>query len=121
MPEKVGAFLVQNIGKVLVLYRPHPDTPRIALPWPKEEAAPEPATDLAEARRPTARAPGSLLRSVRDGATMPVTPPKANLVRPPRANEGGERKPAPRAKMSKSKTAPRRERAPKRRGPARRR
>jgi RNA-binding protein len=144
VPEKVSAFLVQNIGKVLVLYRPHPDNPKIALPWPKEPEAPEASRDVEEARRPTARAPGLLLRSVRDGATVPVvTPPKANIVRPPRASEGqgsGEfpggvrresegrprtemRKPAPRAKTksSKSKTAPRRERAPKRRGAGRRR
>ncbi|HVO29478.1 MAG TPA: ribosome assembly RNA-binding protein YhbY [bacterium] len=75
VPGKVGAFLVQTIGKILVLYRPHPDDPRIELPWPRREEEDETVpTDLAEARRPRAREPGSLLGSVRDNPTVPAQP-----------------------------------------------
>lgn len=77
LPVSVGAFLVQNVGRVFVLYRPHPEKPRIELPWPLEED--EVSDDLEEARAPRPRAPGSLLGSVRDrGAAtsiQPLTPP----------------------------------------------
>ena len=65
LPVAVGAFLVQNIGRVFVLYRPHPEKPRIALPWPMEEDDGEISGDLDEARAPKPRAAGSLLGSVR--------------------------------------------------------
>ena len=65
LPGQVNAFLVQTIGKIVVLYRPHPEKPKIALPWPQAEAEsqeepPEPR-DLDEARRPIARKPGGLV------------------------------------------------------------
>ena len=34
LPALVGAQLVQNIGRLFVLYRPDPDDPRIELPAP---------------------------------------------------------------------------------------
>ena len=35
LPGAVGAHLVQNIGRLFVLYRPDPDAPRIELPRAK--------------------------------------------------------------------------------------
>jgi RNA-binding protein len=104
VPPKVGAFLVQNIGKVLVLYRPHPEKPRISLPWPAEEPV---STIVAEARRPIARTAGSLLRSVREGEADPVPPPRAPTPkpRPPRSHSQAD--PAPRGKP-RPKAAPKR-------------
>ena len=37
LPVAVGAQLVQNIGRLFVLYRAHPDDPQIELPQAKPE------------------------------------------------------------------------------------
>ena len=69
LPGQVNAFLVQTIGKIVVLDRPHPEKPKIELPWPQREEEPLPPEprSVAEARRPVARKPGSLIGgSVRD-------------------------------------------------------
>ncbi len=79
LPGEVGAFLVQNIGKVFVLYRPHPERPRIELPWPMEEEE----EDLEESRVPKPRAAGSLLGSVRARGAAQSTTSRA-LTPPPR-------------------------------------
>ncbi len=128
VPGRVGAFLVQNIGKILILYRPHPEQPRISLPWPKEEPAPMVALRLEDARRPTARAPGSLLRSVREGGSAPVLPPRANIDAPkkkptaPRAAPSNAQQPRARPVPRKKKPVRKvKTRAASRRGPERKR
>lgn len=70
LPPEVGAFHVQTIGKVVVLYRPHPEKPRIQLPWDRtEQTVTEPTGDI---RRPRARPAGTLPRSVRErGPRLP--------------------------------------------------
>src|SRR5690349_19920245 len=35
LPKATGAEFVQNVGRVFVLYRPHPENPRIELPAPR--------------------------------------------------------------------------------------
>ena len=35
LPARTGAAFVQNVGRVLVLYRPHPEEPKIELPRPR--------------------------------------------------------------------------------------
>ena len=85
LPAWTGAFLVQNIGKVFVLYRPHPEKPRITLPWPVAEAPPEPAAEavsVAEARQPKARPAGGLLGSVRERGARPARPAPKPAARP---------------------------------------
>ena len=90
LPGSVGAFLVQNIGRVYVLYRPHPDKPRIELPWPTQPEEDE-TIDQDDPRAPKARAGGSLLGSVRErGASSSglVPPPRPVFAKAPRpANE----------------------------------
>lgn len=62
LPEKTGAAFVQNVGKVFVLYRAHPEEPRLELPPPRraEDAEGEEGGsgggeggDLAESGLPT--------------------------------------------------------------------
>ncbi len=36
LAERSGAALVARLGRVVILYRRHPDTPRIKLPKPKK-------------------------------------------------------------------------------------
>lgn len=75
LPAAVGAFHVQTIGKTIVLYRPHPEKPRIELPWPAEEEPYDEARDLAESRAPRERTPGTLTGSVRERGRVAPAPP----------------------------------------------
>lgn len=109
LPGSVGAFLVQNIGRVFVLYRPHPEKPRIELPWPVEPEDDDSPRDLEEARAPRPRE-ASLLGSVRDRgarpAVTPLTPPPRPVFQKPegpgaprnRKPAGGKAKAKPRTK-----------------------
>jgi RNA-binding protein len=86
VPGAVGAFLVQNIGKILILYRPHPDQPRIALPWPRDMNTEVPE-DLAEAKKPRERPEGSLIRSVRVRGGVAPIPPAGTRIKPPASED----------------------------------
>lgn len=41
LPARTGAAFVQNIGRVFVLYREHPEEPTIDLPFPRRLETPE--------------------------------------------------------------------------------
>lgn len=94
LPTAVGAFLVQNIGRVFILYRPHPEKPRIELPWATQPDADEEMEDdeSADIRAPRPRAGESLLRSVRErgpsssgsaiSSQRPVPPPRPVFAEP---------------------------------------
>ncbi len=84
LPGAAAAFLVQNLGKVFVLYRPHPTRPRIELPWDEPAADDEEEPyDLETARAPRARAPGLLGGSVRERGPRPAPPPARTAIRRP--------------------------------------
>lgn len=92
LPVAVGAFLVQNIGRIFILYRPHPEKPRIELPWATEPAADveEDQGEVADVRAPRPRAGESLLRSVRErgpsgdaiSSQRPTPPPRPVFSEP---------------------------------------
>lgn len=109
LPEKTGAEFVQNIGRVFILYREHPEEPKIDLPFPRQmgegegdgggaaEGAPPPDLGFATVRQrgpvgdaPAPRSPVRETRSDRDGAGDR-----------PRKNTGGRAKAKPRSKKSK--------------------
>ena len=98
LPEKSGAAFVQNVGKVIVLYRPHPEEPRIELPPSRiigEDDEPGVGEDLS----------GGLPQSVRRRGPSAPAPSSA-----PASTERPPRRPAPRKKE-----------APRRRGASSRR
>ena len=132
LPVAVGAFLVQNIGRVFILYRPHPEKPRIELPWATEPGASvedeEEIGEVADVRAPRPRVGESLLRSVRErgpvggaiSAQRPTPPPRPVFdepgavplpegadappaVRPPRGTPKGGGRATARVKTSASK------------------
>ena len=43
LAEDAGAYLVQVLGRTALLYRPHPDEPKITLPPAPLDSAPTPA------------------------------------------------------------------------------
>src|SRR5436190_20282675 len=62
LPAKSGAALVQNIGRVFILYREHPEEPRLDLPPPRvvesEDGEGEAGDDGSEAVLPSVRVRG---------------------------------------------------------------
>lgn len=108
LPGAVGAFLVQNIGRVFILYRPHPEKPRIELPWATQPDAEEEIEedDGADIRAPRPRSGESLLRSVRErgpssagsaiSSQRPVPPPRPVFAEPDAVPVPEKPTPAPR-------------------------
>ena len=107
LPAKTGAAFIQNIGKVFVLYRQHPEEPRLELPPPRrlEDDGEGPRDDES-----------TLLRSVRQRGAAPIerqAPPDERNA-PRREERPAQRAPAKRA--SPARGGAKRERAPTNRG-----
>ena len=91
LPAKTGAAFVQNIGRVFVLFRAHPDEPRIELPLPR------PVEDEGDSEAVLGDDAGPIgLPSVRQRGAMPL-PPRIALRSPQRSESMG---PPPRPKPS---------------------
>lgn len=99
LPAKTGAAFVQNIGRVFVLYRAHPEEPRIELPLPRaSEEGGEALTGDA--------AGGMGLPSVRQRG--PMTSPPAPMPRRETRNDAPPPRPKPSPAVSERSESNRR-------------
>ena len=109
LPAKTGAAFVQNVGKVFVLYRPHPEEPRIEIPPPRhQEEEGEGEGDLAEAGLPqSVRRRGPASGAAQPSAAFHDRPRTTRRGGAPRRKKTGPRSGSERKQHGRGRNRPR--------------